>query len=140
YHLLAGQPPFPGEDFLSKLAAHALKIPRPLRELGVDVPEGLQQVLDRMMAKAPAERYQTPANVVEALKPFLPTSAGKNAPVPPPGPERRCLPSVPASVPHPVPETGQGARRSSRRAVVACLASWPGKAAAWARRRRAVAA
>jgi hypothetical protein len=71
YHLLAGQPPFPENDTFVKLAAHMLKQPTPLRELGVAVPEELQRVLDRMLAKDPAQRYQTPVEVAEALKPFI---------------------------------------------------------------------
>jgi WD40 repeat protein len=72
YHLLAGRPPFPEGTALQKLLAHQQKPPTPLGELRPDVPPELGRVLERMMAKEPARRYQTPADVAEALVPFTP--------------------------------------------------------------------
>lgn len=69
YYLLAGRPPFAG-PMADKLRAHQRKQPRPLTELRRDVPAGLLAVLDRMLAKDPARRYQTPADVAQALAPF----------------------------------------------------------------------
>ena len=46
-----------------------------------DVPEEMIKVLEKMMAKDPARRYQTPADVVAALAPWTQT------PIPPPAPE-----------------------------------------------------
>src|SRR5262249_35031227 len=70
YDLLAGRPPFAGETALEKVMAHVKRAPQPLTELRRDVPPELARVVDRMMAKAPARRYQTPAGVAEALQPF----------------------------------------------------------------------
>jgi predicted Ser/Thr protein kinase len=67
YHLLRGQVPFPGMSGLDKLMAHHEKEPRPLSEFRQDLPAGLVQVIQRMMAKNPDQRYQTPAAVAEAL-------------------------------------------------------------------------
>ena len=69
YYLLTGQPPFPGGSAAEKIAAHLERTPRPLCQLRSDVPEGLAKVVERMMTKDPANRYQTPAAVVEALGP-----------------------------------------------------------------------
>jgi WD40 repeat protein/tRNA A-37 threonylcarbamoyl transferase component Bud32 len=69
YFLLAGRPPFAG-PMAEKLRAHERKQPRPLTELRRDVPTGLVTVLDRMLAKDPARRYQTPADAARALAPF----------------------------------------------------------------------
>jgi hypothetical protein len=55
--------------------AHVEKKPRPLTELRPDLPEGILPVLERMMAKDPGHRYQTPAEVAAALAPF---TAGSN--------------------------------------------------------------
>jgi WD40 repeat protein len=70
YYLLAGEVPFPEKTVLDKLVAHAARPPRPLSAFRRDVPDGLLRVLERMMAKDPARRYQTPAEVAEALAPF----------------------------------------------------------------------
>jgi WD40 repeat protein/tRNA A-37 threonylcarbamoyl transferase component Bud32 len=70
YHLLAGQPPFPTGTPIQKVMAHVEKKPQPLTELRDDLPEGLMPVLERMMAKNPKHRYQTPAEVAVALEPF----------------------------------------------------------------------
>jgi WD40 repeat protein len=70
YHLLAGRPPFPTGTALQKVMAHMGKKPQPLTELRPDLPEGFMPVLERMMAKNPNHRFQTPAEVAVALEPF----------------------------------------------------------------------
>jgi WD40 repeat protein len=75
YHLLAGQPPFPAGTPIQKVMAHVEKKPQPLTELRPDLPEGFMPVLERMMAKNPKHRYQTPAEVAIALEPFTLTPA-----------------------------------------------------------------
>jgi hypothetical protein len=70
YHLLAGQPPFPTGTLIQKVMAHREKQPQPLTELRPNLPEGFMPVLERMMAKDPRHRYQTPAEVALALQPF----------------------------------------------------------------------
>lgn len=75
YYLLSGQAPFPQGSVLDKLKAHKSHKPRPLADFRKDVPAALVRVLERMMAKDPAQRYQTPAEAAEALMPF--TSARK---------------------------------------------------------------
>jgi hypothetical protein len=77
YHLLAGRPPFAGEQSWSvpqKMRAHLESPPPPIGQLRPEVPAGLGAVLDRMLAKDPADRFQSPAEVVEALRPFTPGS------------------------------------------------------------------
>jgi WD40 repeat protein/tRNA A-37 threonylcarbamoyl transferase component Bud32 len=71
YFLLAGHPPFPKGTLVEKMAAHRRDTPRPLTELRRDVPLELAAVVARLLAKTPAERYQTPAEVAQALVPFL---------------------------------------------------------------------
>ncbi len=70
YHCLTGQPPFPDTNILSQMVRHATEAPRPLRELVPDVPDGLQAILDRMLAKDPAQRYPTPEQAAQALQRF----------------------------------------------------------------------
>ncbi len=71
YFLLTGRPPFGGGTALEKLVAHLQRKPMPLTERRQDVPPELARVIERMMAKDPARRYQTPAEVAAALAPFL---------------------------------------------------------------------
>src|SRR5262249_42855497 len=71
FHLLTGQVPFPGSSFSEKYEAHAHKEPPPVEELCPDVPGGLALVVQKMLAKRPADRFQTAAEVAEALAPFV---------------------------------------------------------------------
>jgi WD40 repeat protein len=66
YFLLTGRPPFPEGSADAKLAFHRERTPPPL----IGVPPELAAVVARMLAKDPADRYQTPAEVAEALRPF----------------------------------------------------------------------
>lgn len=79
YFLLAGQPPFPHGSAKEKLQAHAHRQPQPLAELRGDLPPGLEDVVRRMMAKAPGDRYQRPADIVVALAPFASLSPAEQA-------------------------------------------------------------
>ena len=70
HFLLTGKPPFEADNVVAKLKAHAHETPLALATLRKDVPSELSKVAARMMAKKPAERFQTPMEVVEALVPF----------------------------------------------------------------------
>jgi serine/threonine protein kinase/WD40 repeat protein len=80
YYLLTGRAPFEGSTIAQKLMAHQMKDPPPVGKLRPDVPQGMGRVLAKMMAKSPADRYQTPAEVAQALMPF--TSDADLAPPP----------------------------------------------------------
>jgi eukaryotic-like serine/threonine-protein kinase len=71
YHALAGQPPFVDTNIISQMIRHASEPARPLKEFNPAVPDGLQQIIDYMMAKEPANRYQTPERAAQALQVFL---------------------------------------------------------------------
>ncbi len=70
YFLLTGRPPFQEGTVMQKLLWHQMRPPQSVMELRPDVPPELARVLDRMMAKGTAERYQTPDEVVLALAPW----------------------------------------------------------------------
>jgi serine/threonine protein kinase len=70
YHMVSGQVPFPSPSLPEKLFAHQAMEPTPLGELIPGLPEGLSDVIQRMMRKLPDERYGTPIQVVQALEPF----------------------------------------------------------------------
>ena len=68
YHLLAGKPPFWESDLRPEKAHEREKLP-PI-ESRQPIPRGLWDVLERMTAKRPDERFGDPAEVVAALAPF----------------------------------------------------------------------
>jgi serine/threonine protein kinase len=82
YFLLAGRPPFAGGNPAQKLRKHRDSEPEPIEDLCPDLPPGLRAILRRLMAKRPEDRYQTPAELVQALEPFTVAAAGAAAPPP----------------------------------------------------------
>lgn len=70
YYLLTGQPPFSGATLAEKLVKHQQARPAAVTSLRPEVPSALLPILDKMLAKQPADRYQMPADVAEALSPF----------------------------------------------------------------------
>jgi formylglycine-generating enzyme required for sulfatase activity/serine/threonine protein kinase len=71
YVLLTAQSPFSGASVLQKLLAHQQKpIPR-LSDARGDVPPALDTVLARMLAKQPADRFQSMEEVIAALEACL---------------------------------------------------------------------
>jgi len=86
YYLLVGKSPFQDGTVPQKMIWHQVRQPKPIRSLRPDVPEGLAQVMERMMAKEAARRYQVPAEVVEALGQAL-GAEFVSSHVPPPSPD-----------------------------------------------------
>ncbi len=71
FHALTGQVLFPDSNRVKQLVRHATEKPRPLKQFNIEVPDGLQQVMDIMLAKAPAQRFPTPDKAAKALKALL---------------------------------------------------------------------
>jgi serine/threonine protein kinase/DNA-binding response OmpR family regulator len=68
YFLLVGQPPYLGQTMMATLWKHR-EAPIPsLMEARKDVPAALDALFRRMMAKSPADRFQTMTEVVQALE------------------------------------------------------------------------
>ena len=85
YHALTGQPPFTDKSVLNQVMRHATEPPRALAEFLPEVPDGLQNVMNWMLAKDPAHRYATPEKAAQALNLFLRnTPASRPAPAPVP--------------------------------------------------------
>ncbi|MEW4561087.1 serine/threonine-protein kinase [Bremerella sp. JC770] len=70
YFLLAGHAPFPDGTAFEKVLGHCERPPRPLSEMRNDIPPEVIAVVEKLMAKSPDDRFQTPAEVVEQLRPF----------------------------------------------------------------------
>jgi serine/threonine protein kinase len=71
YFLLTGRGPFENGSVPEKLVWHQMRAPEPICHLRPDVSRELEAIVCRMMAKKAAQRYQEPAEVVEALQPWL---------------------------------------------------------------------
>ncbi len=70
YTLVTGRPPFAGNT-TQKLMQHQIKDPPSLSALDKTFPPELATVVAKMMQKRPADRYQTPGEVMAALGPWL---------------------------------------------------------------------
>ena len=68
YYLLTGRVPFPGGSVVDKLLRHQREQPPAVETLRPEVPGAVARVLRKLMAKKPAERYQTPAEVAAVLE------------------------------------------------------------------------
>jgi serine/threonine protein kinase len=71
YHMVAGQPPFPDTNIISQMVRHATEVPKALNTFNAAVPDGLQQILNWMIAKDASQRYPTPERAAQALQVFL---------------------------------------------------------------------
>ena len=65
YCALTGTVPFPGESVAKKLRAHRTKDARPVREIKPEVPAAVEQIVAKMMARKPDDRYATAADVAD---------------------------------------------------------------------------
>lgn len=73
YALLAGRPPFSGESTAAVLR-QVLEGPFPnVRDVNSNVPEGVVQILTKMVERDPTHRYASAAFVKEAIDEFLAT-------------------------------------------------------------------
>jgi WD40 repeat protein/serine/threonine protein kinase len=117
YFLLTGRPPFEGKPITAKLWCHQAEEPSPIRDFAPEAPDALADIIAKMMAKDPDQRYADPLAVVDAL------ASWTQVPIPPP-PEKempRLSPAalrvvtaqVPGLVPTPTPQTP--AARPSRK-------------------------
>jgi len=78
YEMLAGRPAFSGDTVSSTMAAILIGQPAPLRTLLPDVSPALANVVTKCLAKRPAERWSSAADVAVALRsPETVTVAGR---------------------------------------------------------------
>lgn len=70
FKLLTGELPFPGKTSLQRLVARSSTDAPTIRSVKPDLPEGLDAVVAKMLAREKEDRYATPGEVAEALAPF----------------------------------------------------------------------
>ncbi|MGH8936107.1 MAG: protein kinase domain-containing protein [Acidimicrobiia bacterium] len=124
YEMLIGRTPFEGETPMSVLMAHQTEEPVPPGRLA-ELPSGLEQVVLRALAKDPAERYPSAAEMAEALR-----SPGEMD-------ATRAMAAVPAggtTVPLPAaerPDTPPASWPERRERLAGWWPGWPEVAAWW---------
>jgi serine/threonine protein kinase len=96
YQLLSARLPFPGETIAECLTLRIKGRSTPITDFRPDLSPRLVQLLEKLMARRPEERFQTAAEAAEALQTLADQEAGA-LPAPRPTPE----PVPDLSVPHP---------------------------------------
>ncbi|MET9451572.1 protein kinase domain-containing protein [Streptomyces cinerochromogenes] len=105
YEMLVGVPPFTSESAYELAERHVHQEPAPIRRIRADIPAELARLVDRLLAKNPADRPADAVTVRDALLP-LAVPAGEQSLVPawdeldPTRPLRRAAPE-PVRVPAP---------------------------------------
>jgi serine/threonine-protein kinase len=69
YYLLTGRVPFPYPSAIEKILAHQTEPPPPVQALRPEVPTAVAGIVVRLMAKRPADRFQTADALAAALAP-----------------------------------------------------------------------
>jgi serine/threonine protein kinase/WD40 repeat protein len=106
YEMLTGRRPFPGQSLSETIELVRRAHPWPPRQLDSHVPEQLERICLKALAKVPAARYATAGEMARDLAGFLATTADKPSPAVPPrgrtkplGPlGQRSLKSLPAEL------------------------------------------
>jgi len=71
YAMCSGRPPFRAETTLAVLRRICDDDPRDVREINPDVPVWLAAIIAKLLAKSPADRFQSAAEVADLLKQWL---------------------------------------------------------------------
>ena len=67
YHLLAGRPPFAGASAIAVAMAHIKDPLPPLAGVRPDLPAGLCEIVERLLAKIPDDRFASPQDLLKAV-------------------------------------------------------------------------
>ena len=71
YEMLSGKLPFDADDVVAVAMKQITDEPKSLQELVPGVPRGLVEITERAMAKLPANRYASAADMLDALNQFV---------------------------------------------------------------------
>lgn len=71
YRCLTGQLPFPDHNCVTQIIRLQTENPKPLRTLDPRLPDPLQEILDHMLARDPADRFPNPEKALAAFGYFL---------------------------------------------------------------------
>ncbi|MER7623646.1 serine/threonine-protein kinase [Streptomyces sp. NPDC126503] len=135
HELLSGNVPFAGSTALGVLHRHLYEPPVPVRRTRPEVPEALEALVLRLLAKDPRHRPSGAHEVYEHLLPLLPARGAPAGPMDPtrpflrphaPWPDRPAAPPAPAvPAPPPVPPAVSAGPRTDPRADPRTYGSTP---------------
>jgi serine/threonine protein kinase len=98
YELVTGRVPYRAETPVAVIFKHISDPLPPARELNPALPEPVERVLLKSLAKRPEDRFQTAAEMVAALQAAIPET-GQPTALPPPPPIQPATLATPASHP-----------------------------------------
>ncbi len=71
YAMCTGRPPYSGASTVAVLRKVSDQAPQPIRALNPEIPAWLEQVVERLLAKNPSDRFQSAAEVAALLESYL---------------------------------------------------------------------
>lgn len=80
YYVLTGRPPYPGGNDVQKLIKHQTERAVPIEDLRPHVPTAVTRVVERLMAKRPEDRFQTPQALADELAAYLASTLSNQTP------------------------------------------------------------
>lgn len=81
YQLLCGEPPFTGDNPLAVAVQHIQRQPEPLERRRPELPPALCELVSRMLAKRPEERFASARELGEALRRLSDEDASADGPL-----------------------------------------------------------
>ncbi|WP_246227589.1 serine/threonine-protein kinase [Mycolicibacterium helvum] len=128
FHLLTGKPPFTETSIASAMSAHLTKPVPSITAANARLPEGMDAVFERVLAKSPDDRYQSCAEFITALQEaargevaaFAPTMAAVTQPSNEPTQVRK---AVAKALPRPQPKSRTAPTAAAVLATVAVAAT-----------------
>ncbi|MFF0064117.1 protein kinase [Streptomyces sp. NPDC005279] len=121
HELLSGNVPFAGSTALGVLHRHLYEPPLPVRQLRPEIPEPLEALVLRLLAKDPQHRPSGAQEVYESLAPLLPNRGAPGGPLDPTRPFLRPHAPWPDRVTSPPPDPRSAAPVAPRPDVAAAV-------------------
>ncbi len=73
YEMLTDTPPFSGQNPISVIMKHIRESPPPMGEVNIEISEQTQQIVLKLLAKEPVDRYQSAEELLQTLNDVAPS-------------------------------------------------------------------
>ena len=113
YHMLSGEPPFRGDTALAVAVQHLNKSAVALRDKDASVPSALSDIVHRLLAKKPVDRFASPHDLMAALRVAAAEGAAAGWSKSPAEWSATPLAATPVPAPQPTSRLGELMRASS---------------------------